>query len=135
MIGETVLATTKSNPPSTFEWYDSSRTGAFHTGHELTFESNMAGQVWMVVVKAVNTVGKGEQRSTSVMIRFRVRGMYDYVKCFHSQFLYNGFSICNAHQKFNNIRILINVCGYIVRGAICANMYLGNSCLRGHYLM
>ena len=79
MTGDKVLATTDSNPPSTFEWYDSARTDAFHTGHELTFESSMAGQVWMVVVKAANTVGKGEQRSTAIMIRFRVRGMYVYV--------------------------------------------------------
>ena len=80
MTGEKVLATTDSNPPSTFAWYDSTRIGAFHTGDELTFESNMEGQVWMVVVKAVNIAGDGERRSTSIMIRFRVRGKYDYVK-------------------------------------------------------
>ena len=79
VTGDTLLATTDSNPPSTFKWYDSGRTGAFHTGHELTFESSMFGRVWIVVVKAVNTVGDGERRATSIMIRFRVRGKYDYV--------------------------------------------------------
>ena len=77
VTGETVLATTDSNPVSTFSWYDSTRIGAFHTGHELTFESSMVGRVWIVVVKAVNTIGNGEKRSKAIMIRFRVRGKYD----------------------------------------------------------
>ena len=75
MTGETVLATTDSNPPSTFAWYDSTRIGAFHTGDELTFESNMTGRAWVVVVKAVNIVG-GERRATSTMIQFRVTGIH-----------------------------------------------------------
>ena len=81
LTGETIFAFTDSNPLSNFTWYDSTRIGAFHTGDELTFESNMVGRVWVVAVKAVNIVGNGgEQRSTSIMIRFRVTGKYDDVK-------------------------------------------------------